>query len=348
MKKLFTLVSCALLSMGAYAQSTTGTESYTAASADGLSSEFKAVIDENNVATNAADGKSIVTFGTDHMTVTAIGGTTPANKDTGEGDDINADGTVNSWKEIKWELKNQGDINFYYLAGTGNPYVKLNVEEIMTEGESTGNYRASYDFYQADGSAGMPVTGLYYKFAPTADGTVKVGVWANKGYRKTFIVEESSMKAMEEGTYTVEGYINGQNDENGKKYLSSEQIDSIHNQAMNAEITKVDTTSTYTDNEKASLISDIKAKYAYTIGAGNQAAWVWISFPVVANKTYWLFQHSSQVGFQGYEFNYTSSGINEVTVDEEKDAPSYNLAGQRVNKDYRGVVIRNGKKYMNR
>ena len=41
------------------------------------------------------------------------------------------------------------------------------------------------------------------------------------------------------------------------------------------------------------------------------------------------------------------TGINEVnygTVNE--NAPIYNLAGQRVGKDYKGVVIQNGKKFI--
>ncbi len=45
-----------------------------------------------------------------------------------------------------------------------------------------------------------------------------------------------------------------------------------------------------------------------------------------------------------------SSSIDNVTVDEELDenAPVYNLAGQRVSKDAKGIVIQNGKKYIRR
>jgi len=348
MKKLFTLASVALIAMSAQAENKT--ETYTAASASGLSAEFAAVIDANNVATNAANGQSIVTFGTDNMTVTAVGGTTPAALEgTNTGDDITADGTVNNWKEIKWELKNQGDISFYYINGTGNPYVKLNAEAISYEGEPTGYYRASYEYYQPDGSAGMPLTGLYYKFSPKMAGTLKVGVWANKGNRKTFVVEESSMQAMAEGTYTIEGYINGENNEDGtKKYLTNDEISAIHNTAMDAEITKVDTTSTYTDEEKATQIAQIKDKYAYVIGDGRRPAWVWISIPVEADKTYWLFQHSSQVGFQGYEYTFDTTGIEEVSADAtaDADAPTFNIAGQRVNSGYKGIAVKKGKKYL--
>ena len=48
-----------------------------------------------------------------------------------------------------------------------------------------------------------------------------------------------------------------------------------------------------------------------------------------------------------YEKDETSSGIRNVTVDElDENAPVYNLAGQRVSKDAKGIVIQNGKKYI--
>lgn len=45
-----------------------------------------------------------------------------------------------------------------------------------------------------------------------------------------------------------------------------------------------------------------------------------------------------------------SVGITEVVADEaaDADAPAYNIAGQRVNKDAKGIVIINGKKYLNK
>lgn len=43
------------------------------------------------------------------------------------------------------------------------------------------------------------------------------------------------------------------------------------------------------------------------------------------------------------------TGISAVNADEAaSDAPAYNVAGQRVSKDAKGLIIRNGKKYINR
>lgn len=40
----------------------------------------------------------------------------------------------------------------------------------------------------------------------------------------------------------------------------------------------------------------------------------------------------------------TTEGIKSITADEDANAPAYNLAGQRVDNAYKGVVIKNGKK----
>ena len=50
-----------------------------------------------------------------------------------------------------------------------------------------------------------------------------------------------------------------------------------------------------------------------------------------------------------YSINNITTGINNVETDtEDANAPVYNLSGQRVNDSYKGIVIKNGKKYINR
>ena len=245
------------------------TDSYTAISVSGLATDFANA--------TVADGRSEVTIRLSGITLQAVGGTTPANDDDGY-PCVRADGTVWKWNDVNWDEKRQNDIDFYYILGTGNPYTALHAEEIVTEGTSTGHYRASYDYYQPDGSKGMPVSGLYYKFSPKYDGVLKVGVWSNKNNRNTYVVEESSMLPV---AYQAEGYINGQNDASGKKrLLSNEDITSLH---------------------------DAAGVGPYVIGTGN-FFWGWITVNVEAGKTYWLFQDSSQIGFQDFTFTYTADG----------------------------------------
>lgn len=51
-----------------------------------------------------------------------------------------------------------------------------------------------------------------------------------------------------------------------------------------------------------------------------------------------------------YEKEETATGITDVTVEKEFDenAPIYNLSGQRVDKNAKGILIQNGKKFIRR
>lgn len=58
------------------------------------------------------------------------------------------------------------------------------------------------------------------------------------------------------------------------------------------------------------------------------------------NTTYELAANNTLISLNG-----TTTGITNITTDEAaKNAPVYNLAGQKVTKAYKGVVIKNGKK----
>lgn len=320
MKKIFTLISVALVAMSVNAQ-----DVYDAIVDGKLAPEFSAVAGEGGgVANNAADGKSVVIINKGKATVTAVGGTTPANDETkGSGAQqitIGApiEGKENSyelasvakWNDINWGLKNQGDIDFWYVTGTGNPYVDIFAKQNSKEGELLeDNYSADYIYYEPDGSVGLPITGLYYKFTATAAGAFKVKVWANKGNRQTFVVNEATKKAER---LLASGYINGVNGTDGKKkLLTVEQVDSVHHVYIwgNYETEKAKFeagTSEKTAEELEELRATCEAneaKYQYVIGNGNQNFWGWLTFDVQAGETYWVFQHSSQIGFGGFEFH---------------------------------------------
>ena len=333
MKKIFTLISMVFVAMSVNAQTD---ESYVAVDADGnMAVEYASVIDESNVATNVENGSSVVKFGTANVEVEAVGSAEPADKEEG-GQDITIGAqidealhlyelvSINSTKPIKWEKKNQGDINFSYIGGTGVPAVSMVAEEVYTEGEATGKYRVVYTTFDPD-KGGEPQSGLYYKFTTKADGALKVGIWANKGNRTTFLVDSETKQAT---PYLVEGYINGQNGEDGKKkWLSNDEIKAIHDASGNA-------------------------GNPWIIGAGNQPFWGNVIIDAKAGKTYWLFQGNSQIGFQQYTF-YPGKSKEDVTsvetiktVAEKANGARYNLAGQKVDSAYKGVVIQNGRKML--
>lgn len=46
--------------------------------------------------------------------------------------------------------------------------------------------------------------------------------------------------------------------------------------------------------------------------------------------------------------NSIATGIHDINIAEQDNAPCYNLAGQRVSADTKGIIVRNGKKYINK
>ncbi len=70
------------------------------------------------------------------------------------------------------------------------------------------------------------------------------------------------------------------------------------------------------------------------------------TFAVTAGKKYAVYCAGSKLGFYGFKFEEgTGTGIQDIksqTID--LNAPAYNLAGQKVDKSFKGVVIQNGKK----
>lgn len=68
-------------------------------------------------------------------------------------------------------------------------------------------------------------------------------------------------------------------------------------------------------------------------------------------RIYFCCKNSRILGIQYLDVYGTltgSSGIEDITVDNAADAPLYNLAGQRVSNNYKDVVIKAGKKFVNK
>lgn len=307
-----------------------------------------------------------------------------------------------TWKAITWKngnnKKDKDNNDLLYLMGTGNGYATLLAKYSFSEEKGEWQTTADYTYINYEGGeTGIPAYGLYYSFTPKTSGSLKIAVWVNKGgdNRKTFIVKASDGKPLTPFVdYTFEGYINGQNDsETGfPKFFDKDAFKASHDEQY---------------------VVDGKDTQPYKLSWNGQAVWGWITFDVVADETYVVYQQSSQLGFGGYEFtpaggaaesyvactkdgdnivlssefkavidadgnatnvttegsvvnfgttnmavkavggaepesvvaDFNSSGINTVKAELNNDAPVYNLAGQKVSKDYKGVKVQNGKKF---
>ena len=351
-------------------------ESYRAIAVDAdgnitLAKEFADVVDESGVAKTVVDGKSVVTITTANMTLEAVGGATIANKidpddpkanigqDLVPGAVIDEEAhtyqiaSVGSWNDITWKNgNNKTDINdaaqtkLYFVMGTGNPYVNMYCEETYTDGNPTGKYRAAYDFYKP-GMETMPLVGLYYKFSPKADGSLKVQVWANKGNRNTYVIDGETKEGVK---YTAEGYINGQKANYETPAVDPEtgepKVDNQGNPVYEQYCIFFSAEEIQARHDAAKANEEGEDTAPFVIDNGGQAFWGWITFPVKAGKTYWLFQDSSQVGFGGFDFTPAdAAGITEtVATVKPVTGKIYNLRGQEVDSTYKGLVIKNGKK----
>lgn len=73
-----------------------------------------------------------------------------------------------------------------------------------------------------------------------------------------------------------------------------------------------------------------------------------VTFNVAADGTYYVLATGTKMGFFGFKYTI-ADGINNITTDAANaNAPIYNLAGQQVSKDFKGVCIQNGKKFINK
>ena len=320
----------ALAFMAGYAQSST----------TGSNDEEWAVVEKDGtlksiyVANSDANAMSVVKFSTTNVEGTHTSGPVAGYTDA----PLNADKKLepkvdNTWGGVqKKALSSDESVpSIYYVCGKGNPVNldKVTFDPIVSDGVETGNYRANWEasYYAPDGSAGLPKNGTYITLTPKVAGTMIAYVWVNKGSRDVYIAKQSDAKALAFGTdITVSGYINGQNNdvEDGSPLKG------------------------YMKYQEEISMKGTEGADAYVIGAGNQPVWAGLTFEAEANETYYVFAKSTQIGFAGFVFTPSdASGISDVTVSgNSQKAVRYNISGQKVDASYKGLVIENGKKFV--
>lgn len=331
MKKIFTLVSMAFVAMSMNAQSVS---IWKAADFD-LSTAVETELSEGVYGGGTADAPdtsipltiktSTITAVVDGITMTGL--STPnslSKKDVEEGK-----------TQVYWELKgkkaddeNPNDALItedctpqfaQYLMPKGNPgFQHWEFYELNSDGNEV--FRA-YDTYWEPGATAMPAKGAYYKFAASKSGSLRVGIYGNKNQNPTYIVDESTLMPIAPASVQVSIYYQNtgfayQTDEDGTQHF------------LNV----------------GPMADDYVLQHTNGV-TQNRPVLGFIDFDVEAGKTYWLFNPKSQIGIYGFYFA-AGTGITNVKANVNADAPVYNLAGQKVSKDYKGVKVQNGKKFM--
>jgi hypothetical protein len=326
MKKIFTLISVALCAMSVNAQTWKAAEYDLSKAATETLTEgiYKGNADGYDVnQPSTLESSSIVVEDVEGIKMTAV--STPNNlgtKDIEEGK-----------KKTFWELKGSTEgadalitsdctPQFaQYLMPQGNPtFIYWDYE---VEGQNGLSFKVGDipEIYWTPG-ANMPAKGAFYKFAATKSGDLRVAIYGNKNANPTYIVDESTKQPLAPASVTVSIYYQntgfayeGNAEEGTAKYFN------VGPQAEDYVL-------------------------QHTIGiTQNRPVLGYIDFSVEAGKTYWLFNPKSQIGIYGFFFQVGgSNGIASVKAELDADAPIYNLAGQKVDKSFKGVVIQNGKK----
>ena len=72
-----------------------------------------------------------------------------------------------------------------------------------------------------------------------------------------------------------------------------------------------------------------------------------VTFSVAEGGTYYVLAAGTRMGFYGFKYEAgTSTGISSIEAVAKNDGKTYNMAGQQVSGSFKGLVIKNGKKFV--
>ncbi len=72
-----------------------------------------------------------------------------------------------------------------------------------------------------------------------------------------------------------------------------------------------------------------------------------VTFSVAEGGTYYVLAAGTKMGFYGFKYEAgTSTGISSIEATAKNDGKTYNMAGQQVSGSFKGLVIKNGKKFV--
>lgn len=106
--------------------------------------------------------------------------------------------------------------------------------------------------------------------------------------------------------------------------------------SYNLPAAKDGTSQKFTQNEKGENIVTAKSNGTVTINA-------------VAGGTYYVLAAGTKLGFYGFKFTAGTSGISNINASEAaNEGATFNLMGQKVASNAKGLVIKDGKKFINK
>ena len=212
--------------------------------------------------------------------------------------------------------------------------------------------------FEALGSQGVYINSIKVTFNKDVSLAVSSAERATLYYsNKSFIIPEGAVAR----TYKIEGNVLSRSREYKKGDVLPKGTAVVLEAKEGKYIFEETSKTGETDPHNALRGSDIKTKTSggevyYVFGKGsNGVGFYWKeangeAFTTEAHKAYLVYTPSKTTNAKSFLGFDVALEIQGPTVIEKTtfDGPIYNLAGQRVDKDYKGIIIVNGKKYLNR
>ena len=232
------------------------------------------------------------------------------------------------------------DLLANYTKATSNLNLKLTNAKVLY----VNNYNGTVNTYVREGDAAIELRTLGFDMPvnSTISGTVKVDYAVNNGvpYLKANDATNDESLTIQESTEEAQPIVATVADIVAKKYINDLVI-----------IKDVKFT-------KESVTSGTSTRTNYYINDGDQKVQLYDKFQVSDLATLTDGETYTVQGLFGAMYNNVpeilmtkkvaeTTGINNITTDATlENAPAFNLAGQKVGKAYKGVVIKAGKKFV--
>lgn len=232
------------------------------------------------------------------------------------------------------------DLLANYTKATSNLNLKLTNAKVVY----VNNYNGTVNTYVREGDAAIELRTLGFDMPvnSTISGTVKVDYAVNNGvpYLKANDATNDESLTIQESTEEAQPIVATVADIVAKKYINDLVI-----------IKDVKFT-------KESVTSGTSTRINYYINDGDQKVQLYDKFKVSDLATLTDGETYTVQGLFGAMYNNVpeilmtkkvaeTTGINNITTDATlENAPAFNLAGQKVGKAYKGVVIKAGKKFV--
>ena len=214
----------------------------------------------------------------------------------------------------------------YLQAKTGNPSMS-DIEYFFTNSSGSRVGPRTLETYWEPNCGFLPAKGEYIEVSFDKAGTFTAGLFIQRPTSNLYILDKETIQLLAPSAISFAGFNN------------------------NNTVEPVEGAGAYQEMKLNEDYTFAFANPEYTINTGKQI-FGFATFAVEAGKTYLMFNPKNQLGIYGFQFTEADpANVEAITTKTQKNnanATLYNLAGQKVDKSYKGIVIQNGRKFYNK